>query len=88
MKNVGALILGLSLLIAPAATVFADGVNGLVQSVNASRNEIVVRDTGSGADKTITVHPKIISTLRPGSVVKVSLKPGTNAANTVEVEIG
>ena len=88
MKKIGVLVLGLSVLLGITPNVFADGVNGPVQSVNASNNEIVVRDGASGMDRTVTVHPKIISTLKPGSVVNVSLKPGTNTADTVEVKIG
>lgn len=88
MKKSLFFILGLSVLLGITPSVFADGVNGPVQSIDASKNEIIVKDSASGANKAVSVHPKIISTLQPGSVVKVSLKPGTNAANTVEVEMG
>ena len=88
MKKIGVLGLGLSVLLGITPSVFADGVNGPVQSIDVSKNEITVKDSASGANKAVSVHPKINSTLQPGSVVKISLKPGTNAADTLEVKIG
>ena len=85
MKKIWFLILGILLLSAPA---FADEVQGPIESIDAVKNEIVVKDSASGTDKTVAVHPKIISTLKEGLVVKISLKPGTNAADTLEVKIG
>ena len=84
MKKVLLLIVGILILSGPA---FAEEVQGPIRSIDAVKNEIVVNDGASGMDKTVTVHPKIISTLKEGSVVKVSLKPGTNAADTLETKI-
>ena len=88
MKKISVFILGLVILIVLPAYVYAEEVQGQVQSINASNNEIIVKDSKSGADRAVTVHPKIASTLQQGSMVKISLKPGTNAADTVEVNIG
>ncbi len=85
MKKILLFVMGFLILTSAA---FAEDLQGPVQSIDATKNEIVVKDSASGADKTVTVHPKIISTLRQGSVVKVSLKPGTSAADTVEVKVG
>ena len=71
-----------------ATTGFAEIVQGTVESINKAKNEIVVKNKVSGADQVIIVHPKVIATLQNGIVVKVSLKPGSNVADTVEVEIG
>jgi hypothetical protein len=67
---------------------FAEVVQGPIESIDRTKNEIVVKNKTSGADTVVLVHPKVISTLQNRSVVKVSLKPGTNTADTVEVKIG
>lgn len=71
-----------------AGQVFAETVKGPIKSVDAAKSEIVVTDSVSGSEKTVMVHPKIIATLQEGSVVNVSLKPGTSTADTLEVKIG
>ena len=88
MKKISLLVLGSVFFMGASITAFAEIVQAPVQSVDASKNEIVVKDNQSGAGRTVIVHPKIISTLHKGSVVKVSLKPGTNTADTLEVNIG
>lgn len=85
MKKISLFVLGLLILTGSA---FAEQIQGPVQSIDASKNEIIVKDSASGANQAVIVHPKIISTLKPGLVVKVSLKPGTNTADTLEVKIG
>lgn len=88
MRKIMVFMIGSAALMAASATAFADQIEGQVQAIDTAKNEIVVKDKASGTDQTVTVHPKIIATLRQGSVVKVSLKPGTHAADTVEVKIG
>ena len=85
MKKISLFVLGLLILTGSA---FAEQIQGPIQSIDASKNEIIVKDSASGADKAVIVHPKIISTLQSGSVVRISLKSGTNAADTLEVKIG
>ncbi len=74
-----ALVLGLSL---PS---YADQVQGFVESIDPSSNSILIKDPVSGAAKTVHVHPKVISELKKGSVVKATLKSGSDNADTLEV---
>ena len=85
MKKTALAILGFLIFTGSA---YAEVVQGPVQSINTESSTIVVKDSATGMDKTVTVHPKIASTLQQGSVVKVSLKPGTSAADILEVKIG
>ena len=89
MKKMTPFLFGILVLTGFTAVGFAEVVQGPVQSIDAAKNEIVVKDNASGADKTIIVHPKVAATLKTGAVVKVSLKPGSITADTVEVtELG
>lgn len=88
MKKITSFVFGILILTGFAATSFAEVVQGSIVSLNAARNEIVVKDNATGTDKTVTVHPNVMVTLKSGTVVKASLKPGSNTADTVEVKIG
>ncbi len=88
MKKVTVFVFGVLIITGFAATSFAEVVQGSIQSINVAKHEIVVKDKTSGANKTVIVHPKIMATLKNGTVVKASLKPGSNTADTVEVNIG
>ena len=85
MKKMSLFVIGFLILARPA---FAEIVQGSVESINVAKNEIVVKDQISGTDKAIIIHPKVLATLQSGAVVKASLKPGSNTADTVEVKIG
>ncbi len=74
-----ALALGLSL------PCFADQVQGLIESVDASNNSIVIKDPVNGEEKTVRVHPKVVSKVKKGSVAKATLKPGSDDADILEV---
>ncbi len=64
---------------------FAEQVQGLVESVDSSNHSIVVKDPVSGSGRSVRVHPKVISEVKKGSVVKATLKSGSDDADTVEV---
>jgi len=61
-----------------------DIVRGTVASVDAAKNEIVVKENKTGESKTIMVDPSIIPTLKAEDHVKVTLKAGTNVAESVK----
>ncbi len=88
MKKIATFILAMLILTGFASVSFAEVVQGPIESINTVKNEIVVKDKISGTDKAIIVHPKVIATLQNGVVVKASLKPGSNTADSVEVKIG
>jgi hypothetical protein len=88
MKKIMSFIFGMLILVGFAATSFAEVVQGSIVSLNTAKNEIVVKDSATGSDKTIMVHPKVMATLQSGTVVKATIKPGSNTADTVEVNIG
>ncbi len=73
------LALGLSL------PCFADQVQGFIESIDSSNNSVLIKDPLSGAGKTVHVHPKVISEVKKGSVVKATLKSGSDHADTFEV---
>ena len=73
------LALGLSL------ACFAYQVQGFSESIDSSNNSILIKDPVSGAGKTVHVHPKVISDVKKGSVVKATLKSGSDQADTLEV---
>ena len=75
----GALFLGLVL------PCFANGIQGVVQSVDTSNNTVVIADPVSGGGQTVRIHPKIASELKKGDVVKATLKSGSDEADTFEV---
>lgn len=58
-------------------------VRGKITSIDTTKNEIVIKEK-SGTDKTISVDPAIISTLKVDENVKVTLKAGTNVAEKVK----
>ena len=68
---------------AKKAEVKPEIIRGKITSIDTTKNEIVVKEK-SGAEKTISVDPAIISTLKAGENVKVTLKAGSNVAQTVK----
>ena len=64
---------------------FANEVQGLVQSVDASNNAVEITDPVSGAGHTVHVHPKVIQTIKNGDVIKASLKDGSDEAESLQV---
>ncbi|OIO37694.1 MAG: hypothetical protein AUJ71_04725 [Candidatus Omnitrophica bacterium CG1_02_49_16] len=82
MKKIALFVFGVVILTGFAGVALAEDVQGPVQSIDTAKNAIVVQG------KTIIVHPKVLATLKNGTVVTVALKPGSNTADTVAVKIG
>jgi len=63
---------------AKKAVVSTEIIKGKIASINAGKNEIVVKE------KTIVVSPEAVSSLKVGDQVKVTLKAGSNVAVSVK----
>lgn len=63
----------------------AETVTGRVVSVDRPRNEVTVSDDFSGTNRTVRVDSALIASIEEGSVVKVSLRAGTDAAESIVV---
>ena len=59
-------------------------ISGKVTSINAAKNEITVQENKTAIEKTITTTPKVISALKVGEEVKVTLKKGGDVAVSVK----
>ncbi len=66
---------------------FADQVQGFIESIDSSNNSILIKDPVSGSGQSVQVHPKVISAVKKGTVVKATLKSGSGHADTLEVLI-
>ncbi len=87
MNKLRVLLLSFALAMGLSFPCFADQVQGIIESIDSSNNSILIKDPVSGAAKTVHVHPKVISEVKKGSVVKATLKSGSDNADTLEVLI-
>lgn len=62
-----------------------DIIRGIIISVDTSKNEIVVKDLKTGAEKTVSVSPGDIAPLKKDAAVKIILEAGTNKAQSVKL---
>ncbi|GEM_PF-2211953 len=85
MNKLHVLLLSSALILGLSSPGFADQVQGLVESIDTSNNSIEIKDPVSGAGKTVRIHPKVITEVKRGSVVKATLRPGSDDADTLEV---
>ena len=85
MKKLYVLLMSFALAFGISLPCYADQVQGLVESVDSSNNSILIKDPVSGEGKAVRVHPKVISEVKKGSVVKATLKSGSDDADTLEV---
>jgi hypothetical protein len=69
---------------AKKAAVNTEIIRGKIISIDTTKNEIVVRENKTGTEKTITVDPKVIASLKTDEDVKVMLKAGSNVAEQVK----
>ncbi|MFA6357919.1 MAG: hypothetical protein WCY09_04545 [Candidatus Omnitrophota bacterium] len=58
-------------------------VRGKIISINAVKNEILVKENKTGTEKTIVVTLKAISSLEVNDELEVALKVGSNVAESV-----
>ena len=99
MKKITVILLALFLVCSVSALSFAktshatgekkaeattEVVRGKIISIDVTNNQIVVKENKTDLEKTITVEPKVISTLKVDDGVKVTLKAGTNVAERVK----
>lgn len=59
-------------------------IRGKAISIDAAKNEVVIKDEKTGAERIISVTPKIISSLKTDEEVKVTVKSGTSTAESVK----
>jgi len=97
MKKILAIVISLlfiSAMVTPAfaqakqhkkAEVAIEVIHGTVASIDIAKKEIVVQDEKTGQNKTFIVSEKAISALKGGEKVKVKVKAGSNAAESVKV---
>jgi hypothetical protein len=69
---------------AKKAEVSPDVVRGKITSIDTAKNGIVIKENKTGIEKTIAVDPKLISSLKIDDTVKVTLKSGSNVAESVK----
>mgnify|MGYP001585744824 CR=1 FL=1 len=69
---------------AKKAAVNTEVIRGKIVSIDTAKNDIVVKETKTGAEKTIAVDPTVISSLKTDEAVKVTLKEGSNIALSVK----
>jgi hypothetical protein len=62
-----------------------DIIRGKIISMDASKNEIVVKDFKTGAERTVSVSPGDIALLKKDAAVKIILEAGTNKAQSVKL---
>ncbi|PIU40964.1 MAG: hypothetical protein COS99_07820 [Candidatus Omnitrophica bacterium CG07_land_8_20_14_0_80_42_15] len=62
-----------------------DVIRGSVVAVDATKNEIIVKDSKTGVDKTILAGSNLTSSLKVGEEVKVMVKIGTNTAESIKL---
>ena len=72
-------------LAAEASKVKKEVVKGEVISIDTAKNEVVIKDKKTNADKTVVVDPKEIANIKKGEKVKAILKEGTNTAEKIKV---
>lgn len=76
------LILPMALVAAAHAVDFEDDIlryGGTLSSVNLAADEITVRDTARGAERTIRVEPRVARSLREGATIDL---PAVISADT------
>jgi len=59
-------------------------IRGKIISVDPAKNEVVVKDNKTGAEKTIAVAPKDSASLKVDEEVRITLKAGTNRAERIK----
>jgi len=69
---------------AKKAVVNTESIKGKITSIDTAKNEIVVKENKTGTEKTITVDPKVMASLKTDEDVKVTLKTGSNVAEQVK----
>lgn len=69
---------------AKKAKVSTEIIRGKIVSIDSAKNEIVIKDNKTGLEKSILVNAKEVGSLKVGEELKVTLKSGTNIAESVK----
>lgn len=69
---------------AKKAAVNTEIIRGKIISIDTAKNEIVVKENKTDIEKTITVDPKVIASLKTNEAVKVTLNKGSNIAVSLQ----
>ena len=87
MKKYLSIVLALCFLIGIGASGCSKGdiIRGKIISVDASKNEIVVKDIKTGAERTVSISPGDIAPLKKDAAVKIILEAGTNKAQSIKL---
>ena len=59
-------------------------IKGKIVSVDAAKNEIVLKEKKTGVIKTIAVSPEQIASLKSDEDIKVTLKAGSSTAESIK----
>ena len=57
---------------------------GKIVSIDTANNTVTIKEGNNGLEKLIVVDQKLISTLKVGEKVKISLKTGSKLADSVK----
>ena len=63
-------------------------IMGVVVSIDPIKDEVVIKDTATGAEKTFSVSRKMILHLKAGEIAEVSFIPGSNKVRNLKMLIG
>jgi hypothetical protein len=87
MNQSRALFLTAAFVLAFSAVSFADNVQGTIRSINHSSSTVTIADPVTGSSRTVKVHPKVLDGVDEGSIVKATLRSGTDEVDTLEVVV-
>jgi hypothetical protein len=59
-------------------------VKGKIVSIDTAKDQIVVKSSKTGIEKTITVDPKEITSLKTDENVRIKVKGGSNVAESIK----
>ncbi|MFH0772598.1 MAG: hypothetical protein V1933_08275 [Candidatus Omnitrophota bacterium] len=59
-------------------------VTGMITSIDSEKNEITVKEVGSGIDKVIAVNIEIIPSLKIDEKVSAEIKEWSNIADNIK----
>ncbi|MCX5656642.1 MAG: hypothetical protein NTZ48_00165 [Candidatus Omnitrophica bacterium] len=63
-----------------------ESIKGKITSIDTAKSEVTLKEAKTGMNKTISVGSGLISGLKVGDEVRISLKSGSNVAEKVKVK--
>jgi hypothetical protein len=58
-------------------------IKGKIVSIDAAKNEVVIKSSKTGMEKKLIVGQNVIATLSVGEMVKAKFKPGSSTADSI-----